>query len=93
MVVKTSGSIYKEFLSYKTSITKENGVDKAHEGPISHQDAPRCLVCTSWVPSVVSYFGNFSNIPKWTKDIFMEFIELVYLPYHIPIPFQGSGAF
>jgi hypothetical protein len=52
-----------------------------------------CLVGDSWVPSAFSYFCNFSNIPKWTEIIFMEFLESVYLPYHIPTPFQGSGTF
>jgi hypothetical protein len=23
----------------------------------------------------------------------MEFLESVYLPYHVPLPFQGSGVF
>ena len=55
--------------------------------------APWCLVGTRWVPSVVSYFVFFSNIPKLTKIIFMEFLESVYLPYHIPLPFQDSGVF
>ena len=35
----------------------------------------------------------FLNIPKLTESIFMEFLESVYLPYHVPLPFQGSGVF
>ena len=99
-VVKMPGSIYKEFLSCKTSNPGENGVEKAHVGPMSHQGAPVgwggapwCLVVTRWVRSGVSYFCIFSNIPKLTESIFMEFLESVYLPYHIPLPFQGSGVF
>ena len=38
-------------------------------------------------------FLYFSNIPKQTENIFMEFLESVYLPYHVPLPFQGSGVF
>ena len=54
---------------------------------------PWCLVGTRWVPSAVSYFCIFSNIPKLIESIFIEFLESVYLPYHIPLPFQGSGGF
>ena len=32
----------------------------------THQGAPICLVGSSWVPSVVSNFGIYSNIPKQT---------------------------
>ena len=32
---------------------------------------------------VVSYFPNFCYIPKLTKNIFADFLESVYLPYHI----------
>jgi hypothetical protein len=67
-------------------------------GPQGNTARPRgvascCLVTSSWVLSAVSYFCIFSNIPKQTEIIFMEFLELVYLPYHIPTPFQGSRAF
>ena len=55
--------------------------------------APCCLVSTLWVLSAVSYFCNFSNIPKLTEIIFMEFLESVYLPYHRPTPFHGAGVF
>jgi hypothetical protein len=92
-VVKTSGSIYEEFLSCRTSIPEENGVRKAHEGPTSYHGAARgvaapwWLVATSWVFSVISYFCIFSNIPKWTENIFTKILESVYLPYHIPTLF------
>jgi hypothetical protein len=33
---------------------------------------------------VVSYFPNFEYIPKLTENIFADFSEFVYLPYHIP---------
>ena len=39
-VVKTPVSIYKEFLSCKTSIREENRVGRAHEGPTRHHGAP-----------------------------------------------------
>jgi hypothetical protein len=55
--------------------------------------APCCLVGDTWVPSVVSYFCIFSNIPKLKESIFIVFLEPVYLPYHISLPFQGSGLF
>ena len=51
----------------------------------------------SWAPGrsprLFLNFVFFSNIPKLTESIFMEFLESVYLPYHIPLPFQGSGVF
>ena len=42
---------------------------------------------------VVSYFPNFLNIPKLTKNIFADFSESVYLPYHVPPYFHDSGVF
>ena len=54
---------------------------------------PRCLVGT-WVAfPVISYFPIFFNIPKLIENIFADFWESVYLPYHIPPLFQGSGVF
>ena len=41
----------------------------------------------------VSYFPNFLNIPKLTKNIFADFSESVYLPYHVPPYFHDSGVF
>ena len=49
---------------------------------------PRCLVPTRVTFPVVSYFPNFSYIPKLTKNIFTDFSESVYLPYHIPPLFR-----
>ena len=98
-MVKTYGSIYKDFLSCKTSNPGENGVGKAHVGPTSHQGAPGGVARpgASWAPGgspqLFLIFVFFSNIPKLIESIFMEFLESVYLPYHIPTPFQGSGAF
>jgi hypothetical protein len=54
---------------------------------------PPELVAPSCTFLVVYYFPNFSYIPKQTKSTLMEFLELVYLPYHKPIPFQGSVVF
>ena len=42
---------------------------------------------------VVSYFPNFCHIPKLTENIFADFSESVYLPYHIPPYFHDSGVF
>ena len=94
-VVKSSGGIYKDFLSWETSIRKENGVGKVPEGPTTHQGAPGvvgapwCLVGT-WVAPAVIFF---SNIPKLTENIFAGFLESVYLPYHVPPLFDDSGVF
>ena len=43
-----------------------------------------CLVPTSVRFLEVSYFLNFLNIPKLTKNIFADFSESVYLPYYVP---------
>ena len=80
---------------YSRRKRSREGSRGAHEPP-GHAwggGAPWCLVCTSLVPSAVSYFCIFSNIPKLTESIFMEFLESVYLPYLVPLPFQGSGVF
>ena len=50
-------------------------------------------VPTSVTFLVVSYFPNFRYIPKWTKNIFADFLESVYLPYHVPPLFHDSGVF
>ena len=50
--------------------------------------APR--VCRSLMHfQIVYYFPKFLNIPKQTEDTFVELLESVYLPYHIPTPFSG----
>ena len=38
-------------------------------------------------------FLIFLNIPKRSKIAIGKVLELVYLPYHIPIPFWSSGVF
>ena len=35
---------------------------------------------------------NFLNIPKLTKNIFADFLESIYLPYHVPPLFHDSGV-
>ena len=55
--------------------------------------APWCLVPTRGAFLVVSYFPIFCYIPKRTKNIFADFSESVYLPYHIPPFFHYSGVF
>ena len=69
------------------------------EGPTTHQGkqggacTPWCLVGT-WVAFLVtSYFPNFSNIPKLIENIFVDFSESVYLPYHVPPYFHDSRVF
>ena len=55
--------------------------------------APWCLVPTGRAFLVVSYFPNLLYIPKMTKNIFADFSESVYLPYHVPPYFHDSGVF
>ena len=52
-----------------------------------------CLVPTRIAFLVVSYFPIFCNIPKLIKNIFVDFLESVYLPYHVPLYFHDSGVF
>ena len=97
--LKQSGVYIKIFLSWEAKIWKENGVRKVPEGGTTHQgapgrtDAPWCIVLTSVAFLFISYFPNFSNIPKLTENIFADFSESVYLSYHIPPLFQDSGVF
>ena len=42
---------------------------------------------------VVSYFPNFSYIPKLTENIFADFSESVYLSYYVPPYFDDSVVF
>jgi hypothetical protein len=80
-------------------IWKKNGVGKVHEGATS-------LVGTPWgvgrAPQACRLLVHFSDgllfsyflyIPKRTESTFMKVLESVYLPYHIPTPFQAPGAF
>jgi hypothetical protein len=101
-VVKSSGGIDKDFLSWETRIWKENGVRKVPEGTTTHQGtpgragAPWCIMATSVAFLIVSYFPNFSNILKLTEFFFADFSESVYLPYHEPPLFrvlECSGRF
>ena len=41
----------------------------------------------------VSLFPKFLNIPKLIKNIFADFSESVYLPYHVRPYFHDSGVF
>ena len=91
--------VYKDFLSWETSKRKKNGVRKLPEVGTTHLGTPGlpgaswCLVPTRVTFLVVSYFPNFLNIPKLTKNIFAEFLESAYLPYHVPPYFHNSGVF
>ena len=64
--------VYKDFLSWETSKLKKNGVRKVPE-----PGAPWCLVPTRVTFLAVPYFPNFLNIPKQTKNIFVDFSESV----------------
>ena len=55
--------------------------------------APWCLVPTRVRFLEISLFPNFLNIPKLIKNIFADFSESVYLPYHVPPYFHDSGVF
>ena len=95
---KHKGVYMKNFYLSKQSYGRKMESGRHTRGPQRNTVLPRgvtpcCLVTSSWVLSAVSYFCIFSNIPKRIEIIFMEFLESVYLPYHIPTPFQGSGAF
>ena len=86
-VVKTFGRLYNEFLPTERSIAQENGVRRAHEVPTRQGARPP----PSWMPRVLSglllIFLFFLNIPKRRKIAIRIVLELVYLPYHVPIPF------
>ena len=94
-----SGSIYRFFLSWGTSIRKKNGVRKVSQVGTTHLGAPGlpgmpwCIVPTRGRFLVVSLFPKFLNIPKLIKNIFADFLEFVYLPYHVPPYFHDSGVF
>ena len=65
-------------------------VGKTHLGA---PGAPWCLVPTMVRFLEVSLFPNFLNIPKLIKNIFADFSESVYLPYHVPPYFHDSRVF
>ena len=66
----------------------------AYKVATTHQAAPGVPGAPWWVvgPSgahlAISYFLNFLKIPKLTESNFLNFLESVYLPYHIPPLFQ-----
>ena len=71
------------------------GVPGGHN-PLGHaRQAWRalCLVPTRERFLEVYLFPKFLNIPKLTKNIFADFSESVYLPYHVPPYFHDSGVF
>ena len=45
------------------------------------------------LPSRLFLISYFSSIPKLTENIFADFSESVYLPYHVSPYFHDSGAF
>ena len=54
---------------------------------------PWCIVPARVRFLEVSYFPIFLNIPKLIENIFADFSESVYLPYHVPPYFHDSGVF
>jgi hypothetical protein len=98
-VVNRFGGYIKIFLSWETSKRKKNGVRKVPEVGTTHLGAPGkpgapwCLVPTRGTFLVVSYFPNFLNIPKLTKNTFAIFwspftYRITYLLF-----FSYSGVF
>ena len=83
-----------DFLSWGTSRTEEKRRPESTRGghdPLGR--ARRCIMPTRVTFLEVSYFPNFLNIPKLTKNIFADFSESVYLSYHVPPYFHDSGVF
>ena len=68
-------------------------VGTTHLGTLGKPGAPWCLVPTRVRFLEVSYFPIFLTNPKVTKNIFVDFSESVYLPYHVPPYFHDSGVF
>ena len=91
MVVNRFGGYIKIFYLAKQARYRK----KEFEQPtwVRLAGVPWCLVPTRVTFLVVYYFPNFLNIPKLTKNIFADFSESVYLPYHIPPYFHDSGVF
>ena len=54
---------------------------------------PSCRVPTRGRFLEVSLFPKFLNIRKPIKNIFADFLESVYLPYHVPPYFHDYGVF
>ena len=88
-MVKTFERLYNEFSPTKRSIVQENGVRRAHEVATRQGGAPSTLVDALCLFQTTFNFPNFLNIPKWRKNAIGNVLESVYLPYHIPIPFQS----
>ena len=59
----------------------------------THLGAPWCLVPTKVHFLEVSNFLSFCYIPELTENIFEDFSESVYLPYHVPPLFNDFGVF
>ena len=78
-------------------VEKQNteGVPGGHNPPRRARQAcmPWCLVPTRGRFLEVSLFPKFLNIPKLIQNIFADFPEFVYLPYHVPPHFHDSGVF
>ena len=94
---KQSGVYIKNFYlgkqEYGRGVGKVPEVGTTHQGAPGRAGAPWCIVLTSVAFQFISYFPKFSNMPKLTENIFADFSESVYLPYHVPPIFQNSGVF
>ena len=70
------------------------GVPGGHNPPEQARlGVPWCIVPTRGRFLGVSFFQKFLNITKQIKNIFADFSESVYLPYHVPPYFHDSGVF
>ena len=86
-----SGSIYRFFIlqdKYMEEKRSTEGVPGGHNPPRRARLAP-----TRGRFLKVSLFPKFLNISKLIKNIFVDFSESVYLPYHIPPYFHDSRVF
>ena len=93
-------SIYNELFPFITSNMEEKQSRESPRG--RHKPGRRALGGRARPPGLSPpralfrlfiIFLIFLYIPKRTESTFMEVLESVYLPYHIPTPFQDSGAF
>ena len=88
-----------DFIGIFTMQDKHTGKDRVgtvHEAPTLPQVARpggRARPLAMWgpraPPRLLLFPKNSYLFQNWTDIFFMEFLESVYLPYHIPIPFSG----
>jgi hypothetical protein len=59
-----------------------------HQATPGVPGAPWWVVGPSGAHLAIYYFPNFQNIPKLAEGKFVNFLESVYLSYHVPPLFQ-----